>query len=184
MTLEDILRYENAAVAVRNIKNDAPLAVLAMEEHYKKILGKDYDEDPCIQQDIHEAKAGLDDEAGITNLSLVNAMKVYSNKYTNALNSTKLSELSKYLTEGFKVPEEAAKSFEKYKDFSLLELSSKQKDKEIKAEDKEEIAKMSQAVMLLLERRLKGKGFGIYNNVAKFELEQLYAKKEDKEDKK
>jgi len=179
MALEDILRYESAAVAATNVENEKEIAVLAMKSLYKTILGKDSD-DPIYQNALAEAHAGIETGAGITNLGVVKAIGIYTQKYEKAFASTKMSDVTKYLTDGFKISDEVKSAFEIYKDMTVADVAGKLKDKEISKEDKEALDKAMQAINMLKERRLRSKSLDIYNDVIKQNLEGLYPKKEEK----
>jgi len=179
MALDDILRYESAAVAATNVDNEKNIAVLAMKSLYKTILGKDSD-DPIYTKALNEAEAGIESGAGITNLSVAQAIGIYNQKYEVAFASTKMSDITKYLTDGFKISDEVKSAFESYKDMTVADVAGKLKDKETSKEDKEALDKAMQAIGMLRERRLRAKTLDIYNNVIKQNLEGLYPKKEEK----
>ena len=86
MALDDLIRYESAAVAAVNVKKDSELAIASMSNFYRGILKED---DPIISKALQEAMSG--GEAGISNLGVVQAIGVYGGKYENAFQSTKFS---------------------------------------------------------------------------------------------
>ncbi len=180
MALEDLLRYESSAVAALNVNKERDLAILAVESQYKALLGKDYEEDPLVRKSLAEAAEGLEQD-NIANIGILQAIKVYNGKYERAFASTKFSDLTKYLTSGYKISDEVKANFEKYKDLTLMELAEKGKDKEISKEEAQEIAKAIQALGILRERKLRAKTLDIYNEVVKRKLDMLYPKKQEKE---
>ncbi len=173
MALEDLMRYESAAVAAMNVEKEKDLAVLAIESQYRSILGDDYETDPIIKRNIAEARAGLAHDS-ISNIGVLEAIQVYTGKYEKAFNSTKFSDLTKYLTEGYKVSEEVKKALDKYKELTIKELAEKQKEKATSKQEAEEMGKAVKAVSILKERRLRAKTLDIYNGVVKRNLEGLY----------
>lgn len=179
MALEDLMRYESAAVAAANIKKDSGLAVTAMADFYKKALGE---EDPIIMGNLEEAVEGAE-EGQISNRYVLRAMHVYGGKYERAFATTKFSDLIKYLTDGYKVSDEAMDVFNKYNENTIEQLAKKMKeDKEMSENDKKEIGKMVQALSLLKSRRLKVLEVGIYDRQVTGALSQMYPKKEEKEE--
>ncbi len=171
MTLEDLTRYESAAVAASNVKKDNQLAVVALGDFYKNILDED---DPIINKSLQEAASG--GEAGLTNYGVAQAIQSYSGKYEKAFNSTKFSELVNYLEEGYSIPEEAKSALSEYNESTLEDLSKKTKDKEISDEDKEKIGKAYQAINTLRDRKLREKTLSIFNSLTTQTLESLYPK--------
>ncbi len=175
MALEDLARYESAAVAAMNAGKERQLAVLAMETQYRTILGKDFEGDPIYEQAFSEALEGGD--GNIANAGILRAIKNYTEKYEKAFVLTKFSDLIKYLTEGYKVSDEVEEALGKYSDLTIKDLDDK--GKELSKEEKKEIAKAVQAISILKERRLRAKTLDIYNGVVKRQLEGLYPKKEE-----
>ena len=182
MALEDLLRYESAAVAATNLEHEKDISVIAMQNLYKTILGKDAD-DPIYQRALAEAGEGLKSGAGITNLGVAQAIEIYNQKYKKAFATSKVSDLTKYLTDGFKVSDEVKEALGTYADLTVADVAAKLKDKEISKEDKEATEKIIQAISMLKDRRLRAKTLDIYNNVIKQNLDSLYPKQEEKEDK-
>lgn len=180
MALDDLIRYESAAVAAVNVEKEKDLAMLAIENQYRVILGKDFDSDPVYRKALNEAKEG-GEKYGITNSGIANAIETYSTKYEIYFASTKFSDLIKYLTEGFSIPEQAKEALSAYNDITLADLAKKMKEGEIAKEDKEKIQKAVQAIGMLKERRLRAKTMEMYNGVVKKNLESLYPKEEKKE---
>ena len=179
MALDDLIRYESAAVAAINVEKEKDLAVLAMENQYRTILGKDFDADPIIKRSLEEAAAGGDQN--ITNLGIVQAMSIYSGKYEKSFNSTKFPDLIKYLTEGFSIPETAKEALSVYSDNTLADLVKKMKEEEVSKEDKEKMQKTLQTIGMLKDRILRAKTMEMYNGVVKRNLESLYPKEEKSE---
>jgi hypothetical protein len=181
MALDDLLRYESAAVAEMNVEKDKGLALLAIENQYRVMLGKDFDSDPVMKHSFGEASNG-GEKYGITNVAIAGAIENYSQKYNISFASTKFSDLIKYLTEGFSISEEAQKALSVYKDTTLVDLAKTMKDEQTPKEAKEAMQKALQALEMLKERRLRAKTMEIYNGVVKRNLESLYPKEEKKED--
>jgi hypothetical protein len=178
MALEDLVRYESAAVAATNLENEKDISLIAMQSLYKTILGKDYD-DPVYQRAFGEAQEGLKTGAGITNLGIAQAIQTYNQKYEKAFVSTKISDITKYLIESYKVSDEVKKALGTYSDLTIADIAEKLKVKEISKEDKESFGKVVQAIEMLKDRRLRAKTLDIYNNVVKQNLDSLYPKKEE-----
>jgi hypothetical protein len=173
MALDDILRYESAAVAAKNAQNEKDISVLAMQSLYKTILGKDYD-DPIINHALSEAGAG--GEAGITNLGVVEAMGVYAQKYEKAFAGASVKDLTKYLSDGFKVSDEVKEAFGSYGDLTVLDIATKLKDKEVPKEAKEPLENAMKAIQLLKDRRLRAATLKIYDSVVNENLANMYPK--------
>jgi len=166
MSLDNLLRYESAAVANMNAKKEPGLAIAAMYNFYKGILGDE--KDPIIYKALEEAQAG--GETGISHSGVIQAIEIYGGKHEESFFSTELSELVKYLTQEFKIPEEAEKSFSKYYGKSLVELS---KDDKL---DKDEIQKTIGAISMLKDRKLREKTLGIVNQNVFQNLNAFYPK--------
>jgi hypothetical protein len=180
MALEDLARYESAAIAAINSEKEKDIAVLAMKDYYHNI---GMSEDPIVHNALEQAFAGTK-SGNITNLDVVNAIGVYHKKYEEAFMSTKVSDLTKYLTEGFDISAEAKNALEKYKDLTLVDLGKKAKENpNMTKEEKTEISNLMQTVEILKERRLRAKTLGIYNKAVKQDIEQMYPKKKEGEKK-
>jgi hypothetical protein len=178
MALDDLLRYESAAVAVMNVEKEKDISVLAMQNLYKTILGKDYD-DPIINKALEEAASG--GEAGITNLGVVQAMDTYNKKYETAFAGAKVSDLTKYLTKDYKVSDEVKAALGSYGELTIADIATKLKDKELTKEAKEPLENAMKAIGLLKDRRLRAATLSIYDSVVKQGLDSLYPKpKEEK----
>jgi len=180
MALEDLLRYESAAVAAMNLENEKETSLIAMQSLYQTILGKDAD-DPVYKRALDEAGEGLKSGAGITNLGIAQAIQVYNQKYEKAFATTKISDITKYLTDSYKVSDEVKGALVSLGDLTIADIAEKSKDKELSKEDKESLGKAIQAINLLKDRRLRAKSLDIYNGVIKQSLETLYPKQEKKE---
>lgn len=194
MALDDLLTLELGAVAAQNAKNEPDLALRAMQGFYesaqKFLAGTIYAEDPIfyenLEKQFQDAQVGIKQGLGISSAGIVNAIATYSGKYQEKFTTAKISELTKYLTEGFDIPSETRIAIEKYKDFTIADLGKKVKEtKDMPKEEKEELGKLMQTFELLKERRLRAKSVGLYNSFVKQNLEAMYSKKEEKqEDKK
>lgn len=192
MALEDLLRYESAAVAATNAKEDPNLSLIAMQQFYGNSRAEleklGYGNDPTVLEGakaiagyFNEAQVGLAEGTGISSAGLITSMKIYSNKYTEAFSSTKISDLTKYLTDGFNISGEVKSAFAKYNELTLEDLGKKAK--EATKEEQEDMGKLMQAISILKERRFKVKSLNLYDGAAKMSLEQLYSKpKEEKKD--
>jgi hypothetical protein len=179
MALEDLLRYESAAVAAMNLENEKDISLIAMQDLYKTILGKDYD-DPVYQRALGEAGEGLKTGAGITNLGVAQAIHTYTQKYEKSFVTLKVSDITKYLTDGYKVSDEVKEALVSLGDLTIADIAEKSKDKELSKDEKEVLGKAMQAINILKDRRLRAKSLDIYNNVVKQNLESLYPKVEKK----
>jgi hypothetical protein len=188
MTLDDLLRYESAAIAAQNVKNEPDLSLIAMQNFYEsvnKALEKSgYNNDPIIsgsiKKEFEEAYVGIQAGTGISSAGIVKAISTYTGKYQNAFASTKISDLTKYLTEGFDISAEAKSALGKYNESTLADLAKR--SKEFSKEEKEEVDKLKQTIEMLKERRFKAKTLGIYNSFIKQNLEGLYPKEEKAEE--
>jgi hypothetical protein len=181
MALDDLLRYESAAVALTNLKNDKKISVLAMKGLYKTILGKDYD-DPIYQKALNEAEAG--GEAGITNIGVVAAIQTYNQKYEKAFAESKVSDITKYLSDGFKISDEVKGALGAYKDMAISDLDKKlSEDKELSKDTREALEKIMKAIDLLKERRLRAATLKIYDGVVSEDLANMYPKPKEEEKK-
>lgn len=176
MALDDLIRYESAAVAAVNVKKDSELAIASMSNFYRGILKED---DPIISKALQEAMSG--GEAGISNLGVVQAIGVYGGKYENAFQSTKFSELVKYLTDGYNISNEAKEALGKYNEMTLVDLSKNAKDEKTSKEEKEAFQKAFIALNALKERKLRAASLSIIGENTSELLSQLYPKEEKKE---
>jgi len=185
MALDDLLRYESAAVAAVNVKNEKDIALLAVQDLYKTMYGKEVLEDPIYAQAFSEAEVGINSDAGITNAGIVKAIQAYNDKYELAFQNTSMKDITKYLTTGYKVSDEVREALELYGELTITDIAKKLKDKELTKEGKEELQKTMSAVGLLKDRKLRAKTLDIYNSVVKQNLDSLYPKlKENEESKK
>lgn len=181
MGLEELTRYESAAVAAMNVEKEKDIAVLAVQNLYKTMYGKDVLEDPIFAQAFSEAQAGANSGAGITNIGIVNAIQIYTKKYEAAFQKASMNDITKYLTTGYKVSDEVKEALSLYGELTLEDIAKKLKDKELTKEGKADIEKLTQAIGLLKSRRLRAKTLDIYNDVVKDNLAELYPKKEEKD---
>lgn len=184
--LEDLLRYESAAVAAKKEKYEPQYALIAMDNFYKSILKES---DPIIGKALSEAQEGLKlgSETGnptLTNYGLKLAIATYSGKYEKTFAESKVSDLiGNYLGGLCNITDDAKEGILKYKDSSLLDLSKKIKDKETKDEEKQDIAKAMQSLEMLKDLRLESAYIKLKKKSTEETLEALY-KKEDKKDSK
>jgi len=177
---ENLKRYEPAAVARVNMKKDPMLAILSIGDFYRLKLGEE--DDPIINKAIDEALKGQSEskgEAGIANLGLIEAIKRYGGKYEGVFASTKLSGLVEYLTEGYKIPEEANEALKKYSKSTLVDLMEIFKDEKTPNEQKEEVQNAIITINKLKYRKLTESSLKIVNNDVYNSLSGLYSKKKE-----
>jgi hypothetical protein len=185
MALDDLVRHEAVAVAAQNVKNEPEISLIAMQNFYEsvnKALEKTgYNNDPilsmAIRKEFEDAYVGVQSGTGISSAGIITAISTYAKKYQDAFVSTPISELTKYLTEGFDIPAEAKSALGKYSGLTLADLSKK--SKEFSKEEKEEFTKLTQAIEMLKERKFKVKTLSFYNSHIKQNLEGLYPKKKE-----
>jgi hypothetical protein len=179
-SLENLARYESAAIASSNVGKENDLAVAAMGDFYKGIYGEDFKDDVMIQRALKEAAVGGKD--GITNSDLFVNIKTYTGKYEKAFISTKLAELKGYLLEGYlsddELPEGFKKAWESYRELTIADLVEKGKDSETPKEEKEKINTYLGALEMLKSRRLMAKTLGIVNRMTKEGLNEMYPRQE------
>jgi hypothetical protein len=183
MTLEDLTRYESAAVAGKYVKDEPELALLGLQDFYTKLTkGTVFEQDPIFQrataQAFVDARTGIEEYGVLASADLVRAAKKYSNQYENAFNTTKISDLTKYLTDGFKVSDEVKAGLDVYKDATMKDLAEKLKDKALPKEEKEAIERAINAISFLKEGRFRRKGMSFYDNLINENLSALYPKPE------
>ncbi len=178
MTLEDLTRYESAAVAATNAKKDASLAVVAMANFYQNIgMG----EDPIIQASFQSANAGIKADTGISDAGLINAIGLYSQKYEETFTETKFSDLVNYLSEGYDIPKEAKEALTNYGNVTLMSLMNKMKEKDISDNLKESVQKAISAIGMLKDRKLRAGTLNIINQNVYAQLSQLYPTEKSEE---
>jgi len=179
MALDDLIRYESAAVADMNAEKEPELAVAAMGDFYNNLLGE---EDPIIKNSLQEAMYGVQRNKGISSKGLIEAIEGYGKqKYGQAFLDTKVSDLINYLTEGYSISDEVRDSLTKYNDITYLDLVKQSKNKDLSDKDKEEIGKAMTAINMLKERRFRGKTLDMINYNTEITLNSLYSKDSEKE---
>ena len=162
-SLENVIRYESAAVAGMNAEKNPLDAVTAMRDYYNSINMED---DYLVQDGLKKAQESLmlanqtGQKMTLANTSLLGAISNSAHKYEKAFNETEVSGLVKYLGGSCNIPKEAEQGLLEYKDVMYKDLAEKVKAKDTTKEEKEKIEKV-----LMLISELK-----------KFKLEQNYMK--------
>lgn len=175
MTLDEVLQYEDAAVANKTAEKEKPLAVAAMEEFYSKLGLRD---DPVIQGALEDAAAG--GEENISHIGILRAIQTYGGKYDKAFKNTKLSELNSYLTDGLKLSDEYKEEYKKYEGLTYKEIEAKTKDENTSKEEKEELKKYLGSLGILLSRRLEKVRLKMIEKNAERTVNKLFEKEEKK----
>jgi len=119
MSLENLLRYENAAVAAMNLKEKPSLALTAIANFYEKIGLR---EDPIIMRSLAEASEGVSQGLGLSNAKVINAAGVYAQKYQEALKEINVADALNYFGQGYEIPKTVINGLLKYKDKKISEL--------------------------------------------------------------
>lgn len=130
MTLDNILRYEKAAIAAMNVKEKPRIALDAITEFYTNIYNGKL-EDPIILKALKDASEGVSQGFGITNIGVIQSAAVYADKYDQFLENTKVGDILNYFASGYKIPETVVKGLSDYKDDTLAELKDKNANKAI-----------------------------------------------------
>jgi hypothetical protein len=175
MTLEDITRHEPAAIAAQNIrgeKKDYGLAVGAMANFYE---GVGLRNDPVINAALDEAVKGGD--AGITNTSLIEAMKFYGNLYMKAVLDTDVSELTNYFGEGLNLSDDVKNKFKEYKSESYEELMKKAEA--AKDDEKKKLENIIKRIAILQQRKINKAEFELKESFTEGRIESLYTEPEE-----
>lgn len=181
ISLEDLTRYESAAVSKFYEEGDPQLSFYSIDNFYQK-QKKDMYEDPIWLRSYK--KVTEDVEEGFMRgrrelpLDIVRSIEVYNNKYESAFEQIKLGDLTSYLTEGYTINDEVKKALNEYKDLSIKDLAGKLKDSETSSEAKKGIEKAVSVISLLKGRRLREKGVKLYNSLVTQQLDSLYPKQE------
>jgi len=180
MALDDLIRYESAAVAEMHAEKEPELAVVAMQDFYKNLLGEN---DPIIKNSLQEAMYGVERNKGISSKGLIEAIEVYGKgKYGEAFATTKFSDLINYLTEDYSISDEVKNSLAKYNEFTYIDLIKQLKNKDLSDEDKKEVEKAVNAVNMLQNRKFRAKTLDMINYNTEMGLNSLYAENPKEED--
>lgn len=173
MTLENLIRYEPAAVARNNAEHEPGLAIIAMENFYLGLLQED---DPIISRALQDATAGIKaGVSGISNSGVAQAIAVYDKKYRGTFENTKILDLITYLSsDSYRIPDVVTEGLKAYSEFTLLELSEKAELKDTSEEEKRNMAKAVGATGILRDRKLRGATMGIVNDTTTKNLLALY----------
>src|SRR3989344_2115250 len=127
---EMLERYEYAGLAGRVFKDASrsSYALASMREHYFNRLNVEED-DPVINNAFKRAYAGMED-GQLTDEGMLEAIKMYSDKYDAACNQTKVAEFVDYAEDkGYEdIPDEIKGMFDKYKDRTREELEDELRD--------------------------------------------------------
>lgn len=172
MALEDLIRYEKAAIAVQKEKEHPDIAIASMERFYEHILTEK--DDPLIQTALNEARQGLEvairsgTEPSITSLGLKRSMAVYSNKFEKAYQTAKISDLVNYVSDSCDIPEDIRKEILEYGDSTLEGLVKKSKENSVSDEDKKKISRVVQTLLMMKNEKLEN----VYMGIRKYEFEK------------
>ncbi len=181
MGLEDLTRYESAAIAAVNAEKDPSLA-LSSYSNFCQDLGEDFYEHPAIQRSLKEAAEGLNikgREPQIRNTAVLQAIDLYGGKYEKAFSLTKFSDLINYLSDGYSLSDEVKEGLLKYNEYTYMDLAKLMKNEETPDNVKKEIGKAIKAVHVLKDRKFGAKTLGIINDNTTLMLNQLYPKPEE-----
>ena len=177
MTLDDLIRYEPAAVAGMNVEKEPGLAIVAMGNFYKGILQED---DPIISRALVDASVGIESGvSGISNSGVIQAIGVYGKKYEIVFGKTKISDLTDYLSDGYKIPDVVKEGLKSYSKFTLPQLSEKVESDKTSKKEKANIGKVVQTIGLLRNRRLRGAALNIVDDNTTKGLLALYDEKKE-----
>lgn len=165
MSLEDITKYESAAVAATNLKERPHVAMTAINNFYNTMnLG----EDPIIMKALIEGVQGVNQGHGITNIGVIQAAQIYGQDYQKAFNNTSVSDLLNYLGQGYQIPQTVTQALGQYSRTHFGNLE-------------DENAKM--AIGLLQKRKLDNIGLGMEvtanNEMTTHALMELYPEQEN-----
>lgn len=175
MTLDDVLKFEYAAIAGKAVEKEKPLAILAMSEFYNKYGVSD---DPIIQGALEDAAEGGEDN--ISHIGVLRAIQLYGNKYDKAFKNTKLSELNSYLTDGLKLPDEYQQEYNKYNELSYKEIEVKLKEENTSKEEKDELKKYLTSLNILLSRKIEKSRLKLIEKNTEKNIERMYKSDEKK----
>ena len=165
---EMLERYEYGGLAGRIFKDASrsSYALASMREHYFNRLNVEED-DPVINNAFKRAYAGIRD-GQLTDEGILEAIKMYSDKYDTACNQTKVADFVDYAKgKGCEdIPDEIKGMFDKYKDRTREELEDESRDaKKSRNRDKaQELSKVVMALELLKQYVLEGV---LYSNLVK-----------------
>jgi hypothetical protein len=176
MSLDDLMKYETAGVAHVEQEQRPDLAVAAMQEYYKK---EGYLSDPLIQKGFRECQESMREDIRLKRAprldsGLASAVISYSNQYEKAFYETPISELVPYLSKSYKFPERTKIGILKYGKNTILELSEKLKDKNIKPEEKKEIEDAIGALLLPKDFRLRAISLEFYERSINEQHNEMY----------
>jgi hypothetical protein len=165
MSLENITRYESAAVAGANLKERPNVAFTAIDNFYHQI---NLSEDPIIARALEEGAQSIAGGYGIGNIGLIKAAQIYGRKYADAFVSTSVSDLLGYLGEGYEIPQTVNQALAQYANVNFGDLQ-------------DESAKV--AIGLLQKRRLDNIGLSMKitanDQGTIYTLNQLYPEQEN-----
>jgi len=185
MSLENLMRYESAAVAGMKAKENPMISLNAMEDFYK-VTG--LIEDPYIQKGLKKTQESLMSavqqgrDMTLENTGLLEAISVYNFKYDKAFNKEKISGLVGYLEGSCSLSKQAKQGLLEYKDITYKELEEKFEVKDISDEDKEKI--QSALILISKLKNLKLEKSYIEMRIKDVEAtaNQLYKKPEKKKE--
>ncbi|MAG10987.1 hypothetical protein CMI44_01610 [Candidatus Pacearchaeota archaeon] len=158
MSLENLTRYESAAVARMKEKENPMISLTAMTDFYNTL---EMDEDYFVQEGlkkaqeslIHAAQTGR--EPTLANTGLLKAITDYSDKYINAFTEEKISGLVGYLEGSCSLPEQAKRGLLEYGELTYNELVDKSKAEDTSDETKKKIENALRLVLDLKDLKLE-----------------------------
>lgn len=177
MTLENLTRYEGAAVAGINAKKEPGIALAAISEFYTQITG--LENDPIFGRAFANASVGVQNDTGISDGGVLEAIGTYSHKYEEAFKETTLEELTGYLTNGLNLSENVTNGLSTYNDSTITQLIEKANEDNASNETKQSIQKTITSLEMLKELRLKTQGTGLYTNNLVRQIESIYAPEQE-----
>jgi len=169
MSLEDLIRYESAAVAVAKEKERPDISLQAISNFYNQLIGED---DPIIASALNDAQRGLQLGAQtgnpiITNTGVKSAIIIYGGKYEKVFANTKVFNLVTYLGDSYNIPETVEQRILEYQDSLYKDLIEKAKENEV-------AKKVVSALALLKNYKLERKYVDIYKENIDESLKEMF----------
>ena len=136
MSLEDLTRYEFAAVSATNVKEKPNIALASIGNFYEKYIIPEVT-DPvyseAIKRSLKNASIGVDKGLGLSDSVLIESIMIHAKKYEDAYKKATIGELVEYFGEGYKIPETVILGLSQYQDnlFSDVKDDSAKKSIEL-----------------------------------------------------
>ncbi len=173
MALDDLIRYETAAIAARNVKEKPEVALTSISKFYETYVIPNT-EDPisrkAIQRAFEDATYGILQGLGISNAGVLEAIGVYAGKYDDVFKNALISDILEYVGQGYEIPQNVTQALSQYRDMRFSDLE-------------DETAK--KAIEVLKTRRLKNYGLSMEidanNEMTSRALLELYPSEESGE---